>query len=131
MPKTAWMPPASNPAAISPNLRQPALSNTPVAFPTKQALQNVTDPFFRGYDNKFPDFWRFKEWEREFDGYVKNGNLPSLELVRIMHDHFGNFGTAVDGVNTFETQMADNDYALGLIVRAYFVYSQGTPPLFH
>ena len=113
---TRYSLPASNPAAISPNLRQPALSNTPVAFPTKQALQNVTDPFFRGYDNKFPDFWRFKEWEREFDGYVKNGNLPSLELVRIMHDHFGNFGTAVDGVNTFETQMADNDYALGLIV---------------
>ena len=32
------------------------------------------------------------------------------------HDHFGNFNTAIDGVNTVETQMADNDYAIGLLV---------------
>jgi len=33
-----------------------------------------------------------------------------------MHDHFGSFGSAVDGVNTIERQMADNDYALGTLV---------------
>jgi DNA-binding beta-propeller fold protein YncE len=92
-----------------------ALASTVVAFPTKPALQSITDTFFRGFDQKFPDFWRFKEWEREFDQFAKNRNLPSLELLRIEHDHFGSFGTALDGVNTFETQMADNDYALGLV----------------
>src|SRR5262249_4595061 len=74
------------------------------------------DQLFRGYDNQFPDFWRLKEWEREFDNYVANRNLPNLQFVRFMHDHFGNFATAVDGVNTLETQMADNDYAVGRLV---------------
>ncbi len=85
-------------------------------FPSKAALQDISDPYFRGYDMKYPDYWRYKEWEREFDEYVKQGNLPNLQLVRLPHDHFGNFSTAIDGVNTVETQMADNDYAVGLLV---------------
>ncbi len=88
-----------------------------VAFPDKVALADVTDPYFPGFDQKLPDFWRFKEWEREFDGYVAGGNLPALEFLRIPHDHFGNFAEAIDGVNTVETEMADNDYAVGLIVQ--------------
>src|SRR5581483_2499758 len=96
----------------------PSASGTPVqvAFATKAALRPITDPFFRGFDMKFADFWRFKEWEREFDQYVKNRNLPSLELVRLPHDHFGSFASAVDGVNTPNTQMADNDYAVGKLL---------------
>ncbi|HMC31687.1 MAG TPA: hypothetical protein VKL99_12695, partial [Candidatus Angelobacter sp.] len=68
------------------------------------------------FDMRFADYWRFKEWEREFDGYVQQGNLPSLELLRLPHDHFGNFSEARDGVNTVETMMADNDYAVGLVL---------------
>lgn len=117
---TRYSVPTDNPAFLPPTANDPnqgsPLGSTVVAFPTKQALQSITDPFFRGFDQKFPDFWRFKEWEREFDQFVQNRNLPNLELLRIEHDHFGNFGTAVDGVNTFATEMADNDYALGLIV---------------
>jgi DNA-binding beta-propeller fold protein YncE len=86
------------------------------AFPDKPALIPVTDPYFPPFDLTFPDYWRFKEWEREFDDYAAKGQLPALEFVRIMHDHFGSFGDAIDGVNTVETQMADNDYAVGLIV---------------
>jgi len=85
-------------------------------FPTKQSLMNITDPYFRGYDQKYPDLWRYQEWEREFDQYVASGNLPNLSLVRLPHDHFGDFDTAVAGVNTVETQMADNDYATALLV---------------
>jgi len=33
-----------------------------------------------------------------------------------MHDHTGNFSTAIDGVNTIELQQADNDYALGRLI---------------
>jgi DNA-binding beta-propeller fold protein YncE len=36
--------------------------------------------------------------------------------MRLGNDHFGDFEQAIDGVNTVETQMADNDYALGLVV---------------
>jgi DNA-binding beta-propeller fold protein YncE len=108
--------PPSFPAFIPPTLTDPFASGTKVAFPTKAALQPITDQYFRGYDNKFPDFYRVKEWEREFDLFEANGKLPNLEFVRIMHDHTGNFGTAIAGVNTPESQTADNDYAVGLIV---------------
>jgi YVTN family beta-propeller protein len=102
--------------ALIPLLHDPAASTTRVAFPSSPRLHEVTDPYFRGFDQRFADYWRFKEWEREFDDYVKDNNLPSLELVRLVHDHFGDFAKAADGVNTVETEMADNDYALGLLV---------------
>ena len=34
-----------------------------------------------------------------------------------MHDHTGSFATAIDGVNTPERDVADNDYAVGLVVQ--------------
>ena len=100
----------------TPLLRHPFDTNTSVSVSTKAALQPITDHFFRGYDNHFPDFYRVDEWAREFDQFEKDGNLPNLEFVRVMHDHTGNFSTAIDGVNTPEIQTADNDYAVGRIV---------------
>ena len=37
---------------------------------------------------------------------------PVWNLVRLPHDHLGLFDEAVDGVNTVETEIADNDYAV-------------------
>ena len=45
----------------------PASTGTIVAYPSSAALAPYTDPYFRGFDNAFPDYFRFKEWEREFD----------------------------------------------------------------
>ncbi len=111
-----------------PLLRDPAASGMRVATATKANLQQVTDPYFRGFDQRFPDYWRYKEWEREFDDYVAHNNLPSLELVRLPHDHLGLFDEAVDGVNTVETEIADNDYAVGLLVEkvAHSKYAKDT-----
>jgi DNA-binding beta-propeller fold protein YncE len=103
-------------AGGAPLLRHPADSNTAVSFATKAVLQPITDQFFRGYDNHFPDFYRVDEWAREFAQFEADGNLPNLSFARVMHDHTGTFGTAIDGVNTPETQTADNDYAVGRIV---------------
>jgi hypothetical protein len=86
--------------------------------PLDPALAPLTDVYFRGYDQNYPDLWRYNEWKREFDQFVANGRLPSLSLVRISHDHMGNFGSALAGVNTPETQQADCDLALGLLVEA-------------
>ena len=86
------------------------------AYANKPALAAVTDPYYRGFDQKYADYWRYREWQREFDLYAKNRTLPALELVRLPHDHFGDFAQANDGVNTVETQMADNDYALGKLI---------------
>ncbi|HMF90501.1 MAG TPA: bifunctional YncE family protein/alkaline phosphatase family protein [Candidatus Angelobacter sp.] len=111
-----------------PLLREPAATHTRVVIPTNPRLQDYTDPYFRSFDMKFPDYWRFKEWEREFDEFVRQNNLPALELLRICHDHFGSFKDAIDGVNTVETQLADNDYALGLVVEkvAHSKYAAST-----
>jgi DNA-binding beta-propeller fold protein YncE len=86
--------------------------------PLDPALASVTDLYYRGYDQNYPDLWRYNEWKREFDHYVANRNLPSLSLVRISHDHMGSFGSALGGVNTPETQQADCDLALGRMVEA-------------
>jgi DNA-binding beta-propeller fold protein YncE len=76
------------------------------------------DPYFRAYDQVYPDVWRFNEWNREFQQFVTNANLPSLEMIRgLSHDHTGSFGSALGGVNTPELQQADNDYAVGLLVQ--------------
>ena len=86
--------------------------------PLDPALAPLTDVYFRGYDQNYPDLWRYDEWKREFDQFVANRNLPSLSLVRISHDHMGNFGSALGGVNTPETQQADCDLALGRLVES-------------
>jgi YVTN family beta-propeller protein len=78
------------------------------------------DPYFRAYDQSYPDVWRFNEWNREFQQFAANGhcNLPSLEMIRgLSHDHTGNFAQALGGMNTPELQQADNDYAVGLLVQ--------------
>lgn len=111
-----------------PLLHDPAAAGVRVAFPTNPRLQDITDPYFRSFDMRFADYWRFKEWEREFDEFAKHDNLPNLELLRLPHDHFGNFDKAEDGVNTVETMMADNDYAVGLVMEkvAHSKYAKDT-----
>ncbi|HZC36576.1 MAG TPA: alkaline phosphatase family protein, partial [Chthoniobacterales bacterium] len=96
--------------------RDPFSKKLQVAFPSRVALIDTTDPYFRSFQTSFPDFWREKEWEREFDDYVKNGNLPALSMVRLMEDHMGSFKSAIDGVNTPEIQQADNDYAAAKLI---------------
>jgi YVTN family beta-propeller protein len=98
--------------------RNPAASKTTVAYASDPALVNLTDPYFRSFDLKLPDFYREREWEREFAQYVAHKNLPNLSLVRFMTDHTGDFANAIDRVNTPEAQVADNDYAVGRLVEA-------------
>ena len=107
----------SEPTCAIPLAHDPAATGTVVATPASVSLFPYTDPYFRGFDNNFPDYYRYTEWERDFDANYAKGGLPSLSLVRFMHDHTGNFGTAIDLVNTPELQEADNDYAVGLLVQ--------------
>jgi DNA-binding beta-propeller fold protein YncE len=79
-----------------------------------KALIPYTDACFHGFDNAYPDAWRFEEFQREFSRFVANNNLPNLVFLRYMHDHMGNFGVTTGGaVNYPEAQQADNDYAVG------------------
>ena len=103
-------------AARTPRLREPWLTKTTVLTPAKPSLMAVTDPYFRGFDQGFPDYWRFKEWEREYDGFARAGVAPNLMMVRLAHDHTGDFAEGIDGINTVEAELADNDYAVGRLI---------------
>jgi len=115
---------------LDPKLTDPCSQIPPVqvAFPAHPALLQRTDLCFRGYDNAFPDFFRYQEWAREFDQQIKTNTFPNLTLLRLSHDHFGSFGSASFGVNTPELQMADNDYSVGLVAEkiAHSPYAAST-----
>ena len=112
----------------TPEVPDPFASHTVVDVPTWPQLIGRTDPYFRAFDNAYPDFRRELEWEREFDQYVAHGDLPNLEFVRFMHDHEGDFATAIDGINTPEKETADNDYAVGKLIErvAHSPYAAST-----
>ena len=111
-----------------------AVDNTP----SKKVLEGHTDTDFRSFNTAYPDselltklgapsYWptkkygshgspsRFSEWKREFDGYVKSGNYPAFNMVRVMCDHTA--GTRPGGYSP-RAMVADNDYAVGQIVEA-------------
>ncbi len=92
-----------------PNYQQVAELNPTLA-------NGMTDLYFRAFDQNYVDLWLFNEWNREFQAYDSNKSLPTIELVRMAHDHMGSFGTALAGVNYPEAQQADNDYAVGKMI---------------
>ena len=63
---------------LIPLSRDPFAEQLQVFFPTKASLAPHTDLFFRGFDMAFPDFWRVREWQREFAAQVAGRNMPSL-----------------------------------------------------
>lgn len=111
-----------------PLLREPWATSTRIAWSSNPQLAPRTDPYFYGFDNRLPDYWRYQAWRHEFDGYARDGKLPALELVRFMHDHTGNFSNAIDGVDTPPRQVADNDWATGKLIEtiAHSRYARDT-----
>jgi DNA-binding beta-propeller fold protein YncE len=99
-------------------ISSPFTSNVIQVAPLKPSLVPFTDVYFRGFDQNYPDLWRYNEWKREFDLFVQNGQLPNLSIVRISHDHMGSFSTALANVNTPEAQQADDDLSAGRLVEA-------------
>jgi YVTN family beta-propeller protein len=79
--------------------------------PSNNWLLNHDYPAFTSVS--IPDQYRADIFQREFAGYVKNGNLPNLVMMSLPQDHTG--GTS-PGFPTPQAQVADNDLALGRIV---------------
>lgn len=99
-----------------PEIENPFAAGVVVAYPTNISLTPYTDPYFRGFDMTIPDYWRFQEWQRDLN---VNG-LKNLTLLRLPHDHTGNFTDPVaesTGIDTPELDEADNDYAVGLVAQ--------------
>jgi DNA-binding beta-propeller fold protein YncE len=113
--------PAGTPGALLPTDATPYAHHDVQAYASNPALIPYTDPYFRSFDNAYPDFWRFNEWNREFQQFIANKDLPNLTLLRFMHDHMGNFtspNSVATGLNFPEAQQADDDYAVGLVAQA-------------
>jgi len=76
---------------------------------------NLTTPGLLTKFGKFDAPSRYTEWKREFDQFVKDGNLPQFEMIRMPCDH-----TAATraGSRSPRAMVADNDYAVGQLVEA-------------
>ncbi len=83
--------------------------------PSVPSLAGLIDPLYRGFDLRYPDQYRIDEWLREFNAYVKDKDLPQLEIVRLPNDHTS---ATRPGAKTPYAMVADNDYALGRLVEA-------------
>ena len=85
--------------------------------PLDPSLASLTDVYFRGYDQNYPDLWRYNEWKREFDQFVAGGQ-PAEPVAgpRSATTTWAASRTALGGVNTPETQQADDDSRSGRLV---------------
>lgn len=82
---------------------------------TDPSISNNFDANYPGYNLDISDLVRQEEWEKEFNEFVKNDNLPQLQIVRLPNDHTQ--GTKV-GKLTPQAMVAQNDYAVGKLVDA-------------
>lgn len=58
---------------------------------------------------------RFSSWKRDFDQFVKAGEMPRFQMIRFGTDHTS--GTSA-GQPSPQAMVADNDYAVGQLVEA-------------
>ena len=87
----------------------------PVYVGDKPFLATHTNPDYSGFDLDELDQTRMNVWLKEFDGYIRSGVMPQLEIVRLPNDHTAG---ARAGSRTPRAYMADNDLALGRMVEA-------------
>jgi len=81
----------------------------------KPFLKSHTSKAYPGFDLDIPDQKRADVWIQELQGYVRDGAMPALQILRLPNDHTAG-GRA--GSPTPEAYFADNDLALGRIVEA-------------
>ncbi|MGI8548410.1 MAG: SMP-30/gluconolactonase/LRE family protein [Gemmatimonadaceae bacterium] len=81
----------------------------------RTGLAPYTNTEYPGFDLTIPDQVRADIWIKEFQGYVKTGQMPALEIVYLPRDHTA--GTR-PGWCTPRACVADNDLALGRVVDA-------------
>ncbi len=80
----------------------------------REALADVS-PIYPAFDLKTLDQARADAWIAELQQFVKDGNMPQLEIMHLPNDHTAG---GRPGLRTPRALVADNDLALGRIVEA-------------
>jgi YVTN family beta-propeller protein len=86
-----------------------------IPTPAQPNLKGHFSPSYLGFEMSYSDQDRFKNWKAEFDDFVKNKNLPQLEIISLPRDHTAG---SEKGLPTPKAMVADNDLAFGKIVEA-------------
>jgi YVTN family beta-propeller protein len=95
------------------NRKSPAAGETQVESVRDPVLRTITNFEYRGFDLNYPDVERAKVFLRDLAEFEKSEQMPRLIVMRLGNDH--TFGT-VPGKPAPLSLVADNDYALGMIV---------------
>jgi hypothetical protein len=82
---------------------------------TQRDLRADVSPAYPEFNLKIPDQKRADGWIQELNDFIRNGQMPALEVLHLPSDHTAG-GRA--GYPTPRAYMADNDLALGRIVEA-------------
>ncbi|GAC1394563.1 MAG: alkaline phosphatase family protein [Ktedonobacteraceae bacterium] len=105
-----------------------ATSYSGITIPTGQVLcflpMNVSasvtpklvghyDSRFRTFDTRYREADRITEWQREYNQFIANNDLPQLEILRLPNDHTS--GTTPNRL-TPQAAVAENDLAVGKVV---------------
>ena len=77
-------------------------------------LEGHFAPFFTSWDLDVSDVVRYRQWEEEFDRYDSLGGLPQFQIIKLPNDHTAGTHSGALSPKAF---VAQNDYALGLIVQ--------------
>lgn len=94
---------------------KPAPGQPQVASVRDRVLEKVTNRNFRGFDLDYLDIDRAKVFIEDLKSFEASGAMPQFMFLRIGNDHTS--GVAAGKVAPLSA-MADNDYALGMIVEA-------------
>ena len=113
----------SNAAAAGISMRNYGyfVNNRPQPGPGGEQISGVRDPVlaratnvhYRGFDLAYPDVDRARVFLKDLDEFEKSGQMPRLILLRLGNDHTS--GAAAGKIAPLSA-VADNDYALGMIV---------------
>ena len=95
------------------NRKPPAPDGVQVESVRDPVLRQVTNPRYRGFDLDYSDVERAKVFLEDLAEFDKAGQMPKLIFMRLGNDHTS--GTAAGKIAPLSS-VADNDYALGMIV---------------
>jgi len=97
------------------NLKSAAPDGTQVEAVRDPALRKVTNLHYRAFDLEYPDVERAKVFLSDLSTFENSGQMPRLIFMRLGNDHTS--GTTAGKIAPLSS-VADNDYALGMIVEA-------------